>query len=98
MSKLTVSQFNIIVLVLSNLRIFREEELPLLLKSGHFPELGYHRSHISEEVNQREESLEGFGDGPYVDNDSSLGKAKVPGKIQRQNCERWKVKSRKTFI
>jgi hypothetical protein len=52
------------------LQTFMHAELPLLSKSGLFPELSN---------NQRTEPWAGFGDGSYYNN-PSLGKAKVPEK------------------
>ena len=52
------------------LQTFMHAELPLLFKSGLFPALA---------DNQEIEPWTGFGDGNYINYDSSLGKAKVPG-------------------
>jgi hypothetical protein len=57
------------------IQAFIDFELPLLIKSNLI---------ISYEMESRRP---GFGDGAYSDN-LSLGKAKVPGKMQLKNCER----------
>ena len=92
-------EYKIKSIIKRKLKVFTEFELPLILKSGLFPEAeklvifknhnesmdnsSFDYSNLS--IKEQEETWVGFEQGNLI-NESNLGKAKVPGQIPDNAC------------